>query len=116
MVPTVSAALRVMTLMTPLTAFAPHSVPPGPLITSMRSTSARSTSCASQTTPENSGVYTVRPSTSTSSLFASTLLKPRALIAYWFVSARATSRLGASRSASGNDVAPLRLISSAVIT
>ena len=105
-----------MTLITPLTAFAPHSVAPGPLITSMRSTSSSSTSCASQNTPEKSGVYTVRPSISTSSLLASTLLKPRALIAYWFVSARATFRFGASRSASGRLVAPERRMSSALMT
>jgi hypothetical protein len=43
---------RVRMLMTPLTAFAPHSVPPGPLMTSMRSTSSSSTSCTSQNTPE----------------------------------------------------------------
>ena len=43
-------------------------------------------------------------------------MKPRALIAYWFVSARATSRFGARRSASGSVVAPLRRMSSAVIT
>jgi hypothetical protein len=46
----------VMTLMMPLTALTPHSVPPGPLITSMRSTSSSTRSCTSQKTPENSGV------------------------------------------------------------
>ena len=54
--PCVSAAARVITLITPLTAFAPHSVAPGPLMTSMRSTSSSITSCSSQNTPENSGV------------------------------------------------------------
>jgi hypothetical protein len=54
-VPIVSRAERVITLITPLTALAPHSVAPGPLITSMRSTSSSSTSCASQNTPEKSG-------------------------------------------------------------
>ena len=51
-----SPAVRVITLITPLTALAPHSVAPGPLITSMRSTSSSITSCMSQKTPENNGV------------------------------------------------------------
>jgi hypothetical protein len=58
----------------------------------------------------------VRPSIITSSLFARTLSKPRALIAYWLASARATIRLGARRSASGMLVTPARRISSLVIT
>ena len=41
-------AALVMILITPLTALAPHRVPPGPRITSMRSTSSRTTSCVSQ--------------------------------------------------------------------
>jgi hypothetical protein len=52
----VSRAVRVMMLITPFTAFAPHSVAPGPLITSMRSMSSSITSCWSQNTPENNGV------------------------------------------------------------
>src|SRR6266581_1010898 len=44
------------------------------------------------------------------------LLNPRALIAYELALARATSRLGASLSASGRRVAPERRISSPVIT
>jgi len=106
----------VMMLITPFTAFAPQSVAPGPLITSMRSMSSSAKSCASQKTPEKSGVYSVRPSISTSSLLASTLLKPRAEIAYWLLSARATVRLGARRSTSGKLVAPERRMSSPVIT
>ena len=43
-----SFALFEMMLMTPLTAFAPQIVPPGPRITSMRSMSLRSVSCTSQ--------------------------------------------------------------------
>jgi hypothetical protein len=54
--PAVSAAGLVTTLITPLTAFTPHSVPPGPLITSMRSMFSSITLWASQNTPENSGV------------------------------------------------------------
>ncbi|MFO1286542.1 MAG: hypothetical protein U1F49_08400 [Rubrivivax sp.] len=81
---------RVMMLMTPLTALAPHSTPPGPLMTSMRSTSSSSTSCASQNTPENVGVHIVRPSISTSSLLASVPLKPRAVMAQPIAPARAT--------------------------
>ena len=72
----------VMMLMTPFTAFAPHTEPPGPLMTSMRSTSSSSTSWMSQNVPEKSGEYTLRPSMSTSSLFAVVLLKPRAVIAH----------------------------------
>ena len=79
--PCVSLLDLVMMLMTPLTAFAPQSVPPGPLMTSIRSTSASGTLCASQNTPEYRGVYTVRPSISTSSLFEVLPLKPRALMA-----------------------------------
>jgi len=99
-----------------LTAFAPHSVAPGPLITSMRSMSGRGTSCTSQNTPENNGVYTVRPSISTSSLLAVVLLKPRALMAHWRESTCATWRLLASRNASGRLEAPERRMSSCVIT
>ena len=103
-------------LMTPLTALAPHAVAPGPLMTSIRSMSSRSTSCSSQKTPANSGEYTVRPSISTSSLFARPLLKPRALMAHWLASSWSTSRLVASRRASGRRVAPERRISSRVMT
>ena len=71
-----------MTLITPLTALAPHNVAPGPLMTSIRSISESGTSCTSQNTPENNGVYTVRPSISTRSLLADVLLKPRALMAH----------------------------------
>ena len=85
-----SAAERVVTLMTPLTALTPQSVPPGPDTTSTRSMSSTITSCASQNTPENSGVYTERPSIITSSLFGATEVlpfMPRALMAKlhsWF--------------------------------
>ncbi|MNR66624.1 hypothetical protein D3C85_1902160 [compost metagenome] len=51
-----SLAERVMILITPLTAFTPQMVAPAPLMTSMRSMSSITTSCASQNTPENSGV------------------------------------------------------------
>ena len=44
------------------------------------------------------------------------VLKPRALIAYWAVSARATWRFGASRRASPRVVAPARWMSCAEIT
>ena len=54
--PWVALALLVMMLITPLTALAPHSVAPGPRITSIRSTSSSGTSCTSQKTPENRGV------------------------------------------------------------
>jgi hypothetical protein len=74
------------------------------------------TCCASQKTPEKSGEYTVRPSIITSSLLASVLLKPRAVMAYWLASARATWRLGARRSTSGRLVAPERRMSSLVMT
>jgi hypothetical protein len=107
---------RVITLITPFTAFAPHSVAPGPLITSMRSTSSSIRSCASQNTPENNGVYTVRPSISTSSLLPSELLKPRALMAQALALTRATNRLGARRRASGRLAAPERRISALVMT
>jgi hypothetical protein len=105
-----------MTLMTPLTAFTPHSVLPGPLITSMRSTSSSITSCTSQKTPENSGEYTDRPSISTSSLLDALPANPRALMAYALALACATCRFGASRSASGRLLAPERRMSSAVMT
>jgi len=49
-------------------------------------------------------------------LVAVVLLKPRAEIAYWLESTRATSKFGASRSASGRLVAPERRISSLVMT
>src|SRR5437016_14677233 len=90
-----------MTLMTPFTALAPHNVAPGPLMTSIRSTSTRGTSCTSQNTPEYNGVYTVRPSMSTRSLLAVVLLNPRALMAHCRESTCATCRLVARRKASG---------------
>ena len=89
-----SAARLLMTLMTPFTALAPHTVAPGPRITSICSTSSRNTSCASQNTPEKSGVYTLRPSIRTSSLLATVPLKPRAVMAYCRLSTRATSTPG----------------------
>src|SRR5437899_12317180 len=52
----------------------------------------------------------------TSSLLAMVLLKPRALMAYELALTRATSRLGASLSASGRRLAPERRMSSLVIT
>jgi hypothetical protein len=105
-----------MMLITPLTAFAPHSVPPGPDTTSIRSTSCSSVSCTSQKTPANSGEYTLRPSTSTRSLFDRSLVKPRIEIVHSLEPLRATSTPGASRSASGILVTPLRRMSSAVMT
>src|SRR5205814_10424074 len=80
--PDVCVASLVVTLVAPLTAFAPHGVAPGPLMTPDRSISESGTSCASQNTPENNGVYTVRPSIRTRSLLAVVLLNPRALIAH----------------------------------
>src|SRR5687768_17354334 len=53
-VPSRAFGLRVMMLMTPFIAFAPHRLPPGPRITSMRSISETGTVSASQKTPENS--------------------------------------------------------------
>src|SRR5260370_6142977 len=46
--PCVSAALFVMTLMTPFTALAPHTVPPRPRTTSIPSMSSTGTSCCSK--------------------------------------------------------------------
>ena len=46
-----------MMLMTPLTALAPQSAPPGPRMTSIRSMSARRVSWTSQKVPANSGEY-----------------------------------------------------------
>jgi len=67
-------------LMTPLTAFAPQTVAPGPRITSIRAMSSMNASCTSQKTPEKQRVYRLRPSISTRSLLAVVPLKPRALI------------------------------------
>src|SRR3989440_967020 len=114
--PCVSLLFLLMTLMTPFTALAPHSAAPGPLMTSIRSMSARGTSCTSQNTPEKSGVYTVRPSISTRSLLAVVLLNPRALMAHWRESTCATWRLVARRRTSGRLEAPERRMSSCVMT
>ncbi len=54
--PRASAAARVITLMTPFTAFAPQRVAPGPVITSTRSMSCTGSAWSSQNTPEKSGV------------------------------------------------------------
>jgi len=48
----VSRADRVVMLITPFTALAPYSAPPGPLMTSIRSMSSSTRSRASQNTPE----------------------------------------------------------------
>ena len=104
-----------MMLMTPLTALAPHSVPPAPRITSMRSMSARTRSTASQKTPENSGLYTLRPSTSTTILLVADAWKPRALTAQVCPS-RPTDMPLARRRASAIVVAPARRIASPVMT
>ena len=61
-------------------------------------------------------MYTVRPSIITSSLLASAVLKPRALIPQSWAFFWATSRLSARRSASGILVAPERRMSSRVMT
>src|SRR2546427_546329 len=114
--PCVSLASFVMTLITPLTALAPHSVAPGPLMTSIRSMSARGTSCTSQNTPEYNGVYTVRPSMSTRSLLAVVLLNPRALMAQSRELTCATCKLVARRRASGRLEAPERRMSCWVMT
>src|ERR1043166_4091897 len=103
-------------LITPLTAFAPQSVAPGPVITSIRSISSNSVSCASQNTPAYKGVYTVRPSIKTNILLAVVLLKPRPLIAHELESTWATCRLDASRKASPIVVAPDFRRSALVIT
>ena len=116
MPPTVSRAERVMMLITPLTALAPHSVAPGPRITSMRSMSSSIRFCMSQYTPEYVWVYTDRPSISTSSLLANCWLKPRMPTAVMPPEMRATSTPGAMPSTSVRRVAPERRMSSAVIT
>src|SRR5260370_3388427 len=101
-------------LMTPLTALAPQSARPGPRMTSMRSTSAITTSCSPQETPPYAGPYTVRPSTNISSLLANCALNPRELTAQSWESIRATSNPGTIRNDSGMVVMPKRRISSDV--
>jgi len=54
--PRVSAADFVMMLITPLTAFEPQIVAPGPRMTSIRSMSSGGMSCMFQNTPEKAGV------------------------------------------------------------
>ena len=49
-------SLLVMMLMTPLTAFGPQIVPPGPRMTSIRSISSIMVFCTSQYVPAKSGV------------------------------------------------------------
>ncbi len=69
---------------TPLTAFAPHKVPPNPLTTGMRSTSASMTFLDHpRRRRRERGEMTVRPSIVPSSLLASTPSEPRALMAHW---------------------------------
>ncbi len=75
LVPWVSVAERVIMLMTPLTAFEPHIEAPGPLMTSIRSRSLNTVSCASHRTPENKGEQTLRPSLSTCCTFREALGK-----------------------------------------
>ena len=79
--PWVSWARFVTMLMTPFTAFAPQSVPPGPRMISIRSMSSSSVSCTSQYVPANRGEYTARPSTSTNIERASRSANPRIPIA-----------------------------------
>ncbi len=101
---------------TPLTAFAPQTDPPGPRMISMRSMFSSGISRCSQYTPENAGVYTVRPSISTSTLFEYRALNPRTLIAHALASICSTLTPGAMRSRSGMLVAPERRMSSELIT
>ena len=73
---------------------------------SMRSRSGSSTCCASQNTPPNSGVYTLRPSIITSSLLFVMAENPRVAIAQLPPLKRATLTLSASRSASASVSTP----------
>ena len=114
--PRVAVALRVTMLITPVTAFAPHREAPGPRTTSMRSMSSISRSSDSQNTPENSGLYTLRPSIWTSSLFEKRPSAMRTPTAQLPAPIWATDTPGTSRRASGTLRAPLRRISSAVST
>ena len=74
----------------------------------------------SQYMPPNNGVYTLRPSISTSSLFdklaLNPALKPRAEIALVVELTCATSRFGARRRISGIVVAPELMICWCVMT
>ena len=106
------SALWLTTLITPFIAFAPQIAPPGPRMTSTRSRSSSICCCKSQNTPANSGVYTARPSTSTSILLANTPLNPRAEMACWLEFTAATCSPGTSRRASARLVAPERWMSS----
>src|SRR5690348_6587243 len=105
-----------MMLITPFTAFAPHSVPPGPRITSIRSMSSRGGSCTSHHTPPKVGVYASRPSTKTSILALKRLLNPRALTSQTCELCWATCNPGTMRSASGMDEKPPRTMSCPVTT
>src|SRR5580658_5437930 len=73
-----------MILITPSTAFAPHVVPPGPRITSIRAMSSSGRSRTSQNTPQKLGKYTLRPSTITSSLLLNSPSNPCMLMAQTF--------------------------------
>ena len=72
----------------------------GPRTTSMRSMSSNCRSGLCHSTPEKILLQTLRPSIITSILFASRVPPPRAMIAHFFESSRATCTLGTNRSAS----------------
>jgi hypothetical protein len=90
--------------------------PPGPRITSIRSMSSSGRSNVSHKTPPKVGVYTVRPSTMTSTSLLKRPFNPRTLMAHVLASICATSTPGTMRSTSGMVVAPERAMSAAVMT
>ena len=89
---------------------------PGPRMISMRSISSSVTGTDSHTTEPMKSRYTLRPSTSTSTLLERRRLKPRMETSACPAVRAMTSMPGASASTSGSEEAPLRRMSSEVMT
>jgi len=102
--------------MTPSTAFAPQTDPPGPRMTSILSMSSRGKFTTSQKTPPKVGVYTALPSNKTNSLLLNLPSNPRIEMAQVVAVICATFTPGTIRSKSGMFSAPELRISSAPMT
>jgi len=87
--------------MTPLTAFAPHTVPPGPRITSMRSMSSQSPFPVHPEHPRKCRVIHAYTVYKHEQLVENSHIKLRVLTAHVLLLSRATSMPGTPRRASG---------------
>ena len=114
--PCVSSARLVIILITPLTAFAPHTEPPGPRMTSILSMSSSGTSNDPNKLRRKLLSKRRGRRSAPANCSRTAALNPRALMAQVLALICATSSPGTMRSKSGILVAPERRMSSWVIT